>query len=83
MWASPLHLRPGTREHFLETLAREWPELSAEYERLYATRAYLPRAETAPLMEQVRALRDRFGIADRRDVRLAPPPAPAQMVLAV
>jgi DNA repair photolyase len=83
MWASLLHLRPGTREHFLDTLAREWPELSSEYERLYAARAYLPRAATAPVLEQVRDLRDRFGIADRRDVRLVPPPEPAQMTLAV
>jgi DNA repair photolyase len=83
VWAIPLHMRPGTREHFMETLAREWPELLGEYERLYATRAYLPQAATAPLMEQVRALRDRFGIADRRDVRLVPPPQPAQLVLAM
>ena len=83
VWASPLHLRPGTREHFLDTLAREWPELSAEYERLYAARAYLPRGVAAPALEHVRALRERFGIADRRDLRLEPPPAPAQMTLAV
>jgi len=83
VWASLLHLRPGTREHFMETLAREWPQLSAEYERLYATRAYLSRAASAPVLDQVRELRDRFGIADRRDLRLAPPPEPAQMVLAV
>ena len=83
VWASPLHLRPGTREHFLETLAREWPELSAEYQRLFAAGAYQPRALSAPALERVRELRDRFGIADRRDLRLEPPPEPAQMALAV
>ena len=33
IWANVLYLRPGTREHFLEALAREWPELLPEYER--------------------------------------------------
>jgi DNA repair photolyase len=83
VWAVPLHLKPGTREHFLATLAREWPELSAEYERIYASSAYPSRAVSAPTLEQVRALRDRFGIADRRELKLVPPPEPAQMVLAM
>ena len=43
VWANLLHLKPGTREHFLECLARDWPELLPEYERLYARRAYLPQ----------------------------------------
>jgi hypothetical protein len=36
VWANLLYLRPGTREHFLEALARDWPALLAEYERLYS-----------------------------------------------
>ena len=44
IWASVVHLRPGVREHFLEALARDWPEEVARYEALFATRAYLPRA---------------------------------------
>src|SRR5262245_7770503 len=36
IWAGVLHLRPGTREHFMESLARHWPEELARYERLYA-----------------------------------------------
>ncbi len=27
IWANLLYLRPGTREHFLDCLARDWPEL--------------------------------------------------------
>ena len=83
VWAAMLHLRPGTREHFMEALAREWPELSAEYERLYASSPYLSRAASTPALDQVKALRDRFGIADRRELKLVPPPEAAQMVLAV
>src|SRR3954447_24336807 len=44
VWANVLFLRAGTREHFLEALARDWPEELERYERLYATTAYLPKA---------------------------------------
>ncbi len=29
VWTNVLYLRPGTREHFLEALARDWPQLAA------------------------------------------------------
>ena len=66
VWTNLLFLRPGTREHFLEHLAREWPEQLERYERLYEGRAYLPSAETKPLRQQVAALARRYGVADRR-----------------
>ena len=82
VWASLLYLQPGTREHFMQTLSREWPELLPEYERLYARgRAHLPRAVTTPTLERVRALRAQHGIADRRPIRLTPPPEAAQMMM--
>jgi DNA repair photolyase len=56
IWANLLFLRPGTREHFLEALARDWPEHVARYEELYADRAYLPSAVAKPVKEQVREL---------------------------
>ena len=43
LWTELLYLRPGTREHFLETLAVEWPSEAAQLARVYAARAYLPR----------------------------------------
>ena len=43
IWTNVLYLRPGTREHFLENLARDWPELLPRYERLYAGRAYVAK----------------------------------------
>ena len=33
VWTNVLFLRPGTREHFLEHLAEDWPELVPRYER--------------------------------------------------
>ncbi len=38
VWANLLHLKAGTREHFLEALARDWPEELDRYERLYDNR---------------------------------------------
>ena len=83
LWASPVNLRPGTREHFLEALARDWPSERERYERLFAGRAYLRSADAEPAMEAVRELKRRYGIADRRARRLAPEMAPVQLQLAV
>ncbi|HUG24532.1 hypothetical protein, partial [Piscinibacter sp.] len=70
LWCKVLHLTPGTREHFMENLARDWPEMAPRYEDLYAGRIYLRAAETAPTEALVEALRVRFGVEDRREVRL-------------
>ncbi len=85
IWANLLFLRPGTREHFLEALARDWPEELDRYERLYRGRAYLGAERTKPLRAQVDALAREYGVRDRRRVRLEPePPVIAeQLVLAV
>lgn len=83
LWTNVLYLRPGTREHFLENLARDWPELLPTYERLYAGRAYLGKQEVEPVRREVAELRHRFDIADRRRVRIlpAPPDEPAAAAL--
>ena len=79
IWANLLFLRPGTREHFLERLADEWPEELARYEKLYLGRAYLGSEERAPLQAEVRRLAREHGIADRRRLRLAPEAPPADV----
>jgi DNA repair photolyase len=83
IWANVLHLRPGTKEHFLAALEHDWPELLPDYERHYAHRAYLPAAQTAPVRDQVRELARSHGVRDRRRIRLEPPPDPEQLQLAV
>jgi DNA repair photolyase len=81
VWANTLYLKPGTREHFLDCLARDWPELLPEYERLYGRRAYLAQAVSAPVRDAVRGLSREHGIRDRRRNKLAPPPEPEQLLL--
>jgi len=83
IWANVLYLKPGTREHFLEALASDWPEELDRYERLYASRAYLPKAEVEPVRTLVAELRNRHGIRDRRRVRVEPPAEAEQLTLAV
>jgi DNA repair photolyase len=82
IWANLLYLRPGTREHFLSALERDWPELLPKYERLYRRGAYLPRREADPVRERVRALARRRGVRDRRRVRLEPVAQAEQLEIA-
>src|SRR5262249_10922545 len=82
LWCTVLHLQPGTREHFLAHLARDWPQELVRYEQLYA-RVYLNRTEAEPIRARVAALRARFAIADRRPLKLEPAPLPVQLPLAI
>jgi DNA repair photolyase len=82
LWCNVLHLQPGTREHFLEHLARDWPALLPRYEALYRGK-YLDRRDAQPIKDRVAELRERFVIADRRPRRLAPPAEPEQLALSI
>ena len=83
VWANVLFLRPGTREHYLEHLAEDWPELVPLYQELYAGRAYLGAEQTKPIRAQVADLARRFEIADRRKAPIVPERQPEQLALAV
>jgi DNA repair photolyase len=83
VWANLLFLRPGTREHFLEALAEDYPDQLPAYERLYSRRAYLGAQETKPVRALVAELSRKHGIRDRRRKRLAPDPEPEQLALAL
>jgi DNA repair photolyase len=73
IWASVVHLRPGVREHFLEALARDWPQEVSRYEALFAERAYLSaglvRDVTAPVRQAAAAT---ASPSRRRPARRAP-----------
>ena len=83
VWCNILSLRPGTREHFLDNLARDWPALLPRYEEIYRRGPYPERAESEPLKARVAALRRELDVADRRARPLEPPPAPEQLALAI
>ena len=92
IWANLLFLRPGTREHFLEHLAEDWPEQLPLYEELYAGRAYLGADEQKPVRSEVSRLARESRDCDRRETGWlrhraraafaalrAPPPEPEQL----
>ena len=84
VWTNLLNLRPGTREHFLEHLAEDFPEQVQHYQELYrGGRAYLPKAEAAPVREEVAALARELGVRDRRRVPLDGTQHDEQLSLAV
>jgi DNA repair photolyase len=84
-WSNLLNLRPGTREHFLATVAREWPEELSRYERLYPSggSGYLPRREADRLRARIGAVQRGADVRDRRRVVLLPAPEPEQLPLAL
>jgi DNA repair photolyase len=78
VWANLLYLRAGTREHFMECLAKHWPDLVPRYLEEYRKGAYLPEERTAPVRQEVSRLARRHGVADRRMVSAIPVAAPVR-----
>ncbi|MFL5718499.1 MAG: radical SAM protein [Chloroflexota bacterium] len=83
VWSNLLFLRPGTREHFLEAIARDYPEQLDRYERLYARRAYLGAEQAKPIKAQVAELAKRHGVRDRRRKPIHPEPELEQLAFAI
>ena len=83
VWANLLFLRPGTREHFLKSLAEDFPDQLPVYERLYARRAYLGSEHSKPVRAGVAQLARRHGIRDRRRAPLNGEQGPEQLALAL
>jgi DNA repair photolyase len=84
LWCAPLHLKPGTREHFLEALARDFPALLPRYEGLYPL-SYLPKGDAEPITRTVRGLQGLYGIGDwdKSSSNAAHESGPRQLTLAL
>ena len=84
VWTNVLFLKPGTREHFLEHVAEDFPDQLPHLLELYSGgRAYLPSAQTKPLRQQVSALSKELGVRDRRRLKLDGMQHDEQLTLAV
>lgn len=70
-WVSMLNLRDGVREHFLEALARDFPEQIDAYLELYQ-RPYLDRSHDDAARTLKRDIEKLHGIADRRASPIIP-----------
>jgi DNA repair photolyase len=66
LWWNVLNLRPGTKEHFLEALARDWPEQLDNYTELYGDGAYLGREVTAPIDQVLKEMKKEWPVVGKR-----------------
>ncbi|MGA7203798.1 MAG: Rv2578c family radical SAM protein [Specibacter sp.] len=61
--AGALYLRPGTREWFMQWLAKEHPALVGRYQRLYGSGAYAPKEYRQWLAARINEAKRRHGFA--------------------
>ena len=68
-----LHLEGGTRQHFLDFLAREYPQLVAGYDRLYAGK-YAAAAYATRFRTVMGVLKAKYGLRPGRAQEAGPEP---------
>jgi DNA repair photolyase len=61
--AGALYLKPGTREWFMQWIAREHPELAGKYRRLYGGGSYASKEYRAWLAGRIRYFKARHGFS--------------------
>jgi len=62
--AMVMHLEGGTRDHFMSLITREYPEMVAKYEKLYASK-YVSKDYDKRVQEVVSLMRARYGPPSR------------------
>jgi DNA repair photolyase len=65
--ASVLHLKDGTRTHFMSFLRKNFPDLSKRYQRLYAG-AYAPKSYANEVQAIVKLLQSKYRVKRRPEV---------------
>src|ERR1700736_5490616 len=65
VWANVVYLKPGTKEHFMEFLARDYPQLVPTYQGMFRG-PYAPPAVKTPVVRRVDELKRRYEVGDRR-----------------
>jgi DNA repair photolyase len=79
--ANVLHLEGGTRTHFLDFLAREYPELADSYKALYPGQAkYAPDGFRSNIRSTMRELQREAGLTARDEDPQAAPEEPKEGV---
>jgi len=61
-----MHLQDGTRTHFMNFIAREFPAMQPRFERLYVQKNP-PQEYRKEVQAMVRVLQDRYGLSRRGD----------------
>ena len=81
IWGNLLHLRSGTREHFLSQVARDWPHLLQRYREMYRYDAYLSDETKAPTLQVLAEIKERNEAGQLRSNLIQPPPPIEQLSL--
>jgi DNA repair photolyase len=71
-----MYLQDGTRTHFLQFIAREFPAMLPGFEKLYVKK-YPPDGYRREIQDRVRVLRDRYGMSRRGEEPVEAPAADA------
>jgi DNA repair photolyase len=71
MGANILHLKGGTRDHFLHFVSKEFPERLDGYRRMYPG-AYAPKDYTETVRGLIKTLRERYNVGRRATANPAP-----------
>ena len=61
--AGALYLKPGTREWFMQWIAKEHPQLAGKYRRLYGTGSYASKEYRDWLSGRIRYFKARHGFS--------------------
>ena len=80
--ANMLYLKPGTKEHYLDFIRQEYPDLALDYGRLYPG-AYAPDWMQTRLKRDVAAIKSACGLGERRQPVIDPRRRPRQLELAL
>jgi DNA repair photolyase len=81
IWGNLLHLRSGTREHFMSQVARDWPHLLQRYREMYRYDAYLSDETKAPTLQLLAEIKERNEVGRQGTGLIQPPPPIEQLSL--
>ena len=76
LWASMLYLKPGTKEHFLGFLEKEYPDLRRDFRLLYPG-SYAPKGAQTWMKGRVAGLKRAYGFVEPAETT----PRPRQLEL--
>jgi DNA repair photolyase len=73
-----MHLQDGTRQHFMQFIAREFPAMTPRFERLY-TKKNPPESYRKEVKGMVRVLQQRYGLTKREEAKSKEMPEAAEI----
>ena len=82
LWGNLLYLKPGTKEHFLDFVRRDYPGLLNDFQRLYPG-AYAPKSAQSQVRRRVEGLKRAYVLDEPRFQATDAPRQPRQLEFAL